>query len=345
VVNAGTARALRPAFGLLVAGILVCAVAGGLWRAGAAPGWHRPGLAHGPLMLSAFFGGVIALERAVALKRAWAFTAPLAALSGGALLIAGQAFASAWALGAAAAVFVAVNVAIVARQREPHTVLLLVAALCWALAASVPLTGFGDALRWGFAFPVLTVAAERLEMTRLARRPSWAPDALAAIVGMLLLGAAASAAIYGVALMALALWLAVFDIARHTVRSPGLARYMALALLGGYAWLGFGGLAWLGWALGCPGRDLALHAVGLGFLVAMVMGHAPVIVPALARVRLAFGPWFYAPLVLLHASLLWRFAGSRAEGALGNALALALFAATLAVSALACRRRRWTTPR
>jgi hypothetical protein len=133
----------------------------------------------------------------------------------------------------------------------------------------------------------------------------------------------------------------VYDIARRTVRTHGLTRYMALCLLAGYAWLGLAGVAWVGMAFGLPGRDIAMHALGLGFIVGMVMAHAPVILPAVAHVRLLFGPWFYVPLALLQLSLAVRLADPawRAAGALGNAVALALFVATVAGSAIAWRRR------
>ena len=52
-------------------------------------GWSVPALAasaatlHGPLMIGAFIGVVIALERAVAIGRYWAYLSPLAAGLGG----------------------------------------------------------------------------------------------------------------------------------------------------------------------------------------------------------------------------------------------------------------------
>jgi hypothetical protein len=120
---------------------------------------------------------------------------------------------------------------------------------------------------------------------------------------------------------------------------------MAVCLLGGYVWLAVGGLAWGATALGAPLRDVALHALGLGFVVSMIMGHAPVILPAVARVKLLFGKFFYLPLAALHLSLLVRLGlGAtdfhlRAQGALFNALAIALFAATAVGAALAWRQR------
>lgn len=347
-----------PALVLMVAATLLCAVAGGLLRAGSA--WAllhgHTGVAlaagvHAALMLSAFFGMVIAIERAVALRMRWAFVAPVAAGLGGLTLVAGELQAGA-ALGVLAAmVSVAVHAVVLQRQRAAHTALLLLASVAWWVGNVLYAAGSGTeaALPWWFALPVLTIAAERLEMTRLTRRHALALPALLAIVALLLVGAALSPAsawggvLFGTALMALAVWFGLFDIARRTLFAAGLPRYMAVCLLTGYAWLALGGLAWVGMVLGCPGRDLALHALGLGFIFSMVMGHAPVILPAVARVKLLFGPWFYAPLAALHASLLLRLVGGigrpalRTAGAELNALAIAFFFATVAGSALAWR--------
>ena len=300
-------------------------------------------------MMSGFLGTVIAIERAVAVKLRWAFAAPFLSGNGGVLLLAGYAGAGAWLGVFAALVFVGVNLVVVKRLAAAHTVLLLAGSLAWLAGAWSFATGQPGAatVPWWFAFLVSTIAAERLEMTRLTRRHPAAQPALHAVLLTLLAGAALSApapalggVVYGAALAALAVWLGIFDIARRTVLSRGLGRYIAVCLLGGYLWLGVAGLAWIGMAIGMPPRDAALHALGLGFVISLVMGHAPVILPAVARVRLHYGGWFYVPLALLHASLVLRLAGGLANpellaaGAALNAVALALFGATVAGSAL-----------
>ncbi|MBA4176469.1 MAG: hypothetical protein C0505_07900 [Leptothrix sp. (in: Bacteria)] len=344
----------------MVAAALLSAVAGGLLRAGA--DWPalqgaelvaRAAGAHAALMLSSFLGMVIAIERAVAVRRRWAFAAPVAAGLGGLALLA-ERFELAAGLGvAAAAVSVAVHLVVLQRQRAPHTALLLLAACAWLVGNGLFAAGRGQAetLPWWFLLPVLTIAAERLEMTRLTRRHALAQPLLQAIVAALLAGAVLSplavggGVLFGLALTALALWFGQFDIARRTLFAQGLPRYMAACLLAGYAWLAVAGLAWVGMAQGGDGRDLALHALGLGFIFSMVMGHAPVILPAVAGVKLLFGPWFYLPLLVLHASLLLRVVGGttfpalRTAGAELNAAALLLFLATVVASALAWRRR------
>lgn len=348
----------------LLAGValaLPAGVAGGLLRAGIA--WTpladtlwlpRAALAHAALMVCGFMGTVIGIERAVAARWRAAWLAPLASAGGGLLLLAGADPAARWLLVASSAVFVAVNVALLRKQRAAHTALLLASACAWC-AGNVLFAldaGSSAVLPWWFGFLVMTVGAERLEMTRLMRRRPGAQPALLAILAAMVGGAAASCAsarigglVFGLSLTALAAWLLAFDIARRTVHAHGLPRYMATCLLAGYGWLAIGGVAWAATALGLSARDLALHAVALGFLVSMIMGHAPVILPAIARTKLAFGNFFYLPLAVLHLSLVLRLGGAfldprwRATGALFNALALAFFAATVLGAALAWRRR------
>lgn len=349
-----------------VAAALLAGILGGLMRVGVAiPGtadaaWlGRGALAHAALMMGGFLGTVIGIERAVAARRAGAWSAPLLSASATmAHLLGADSLAHALLL-AAATVFVAVNVLLWRRQRAGHTALLLAGASCWWVgnALFALQAGSGAVLPWWFALLVLTIAAERLEMTRLMRRRRGAAGSLVAVLAALVAGAAlsgvqplAGGVLFGAALLSLAAWLFAFDIARRTVRAEGLPRYMAVCLLGGYAWLAVGGAAWIAAAVGIPARDAALHALGLGFVVSMIMGHAPVILPAIARVKLLFGAFFYVPLLALHASLLLRLGAGftdfhwRAQGALANALAIALFAATAVGAAIAWRARHGGRP-
>ncbi|MDF3831771.1 hypothetical protein P3W85_02175 [Cupriavidus basilensis] len=349
---------------LLAVFALLAGMLGGLLRAGVAlPGadgyrllWHAVSF-HGALMTGGFFGTVIGIERAVALGRPAAFAAPVASGLGALLMVAGFPAAGAWALAAGALVFVGVSVAVLRRQPAAHTALLLVASVAWLAGNAALASGrwLASANAWYFIFLVVTVAAERLEMTRLMRRRPGAQTALLAILAALILGAAASAlagnagrtggVVYGVSLAFLGAWLALFDIARRTVRSRGLSRYMAVCLLLGYGWLLVAGVAWAGTAAGLPWRDAALHALGLGFIVSMVMAHAPVILPAITRVKLQFGNSFYVPLALLHFSLAARLSfghqlpAVKAAAAIGNVAAILVFIAVVAAAARAWRVR------
>jgi hypothetical protein len=145
----------------------------------------------------------------------------------------------------------------------------------------------------------------------------------------------------GVGLLALAAWLARYDVARRTVRGHGVTRYMALALLTGYVWLAVGGGLWAGVGQMADGRgyDAELHAVFLGFVMSMIFAHAPVIVPSVLGRPLTFRRALYVPLGLLQASLVLRLAGGDAAGSPAawqwggslNEVAILLFLAVAAV--------------
>lgn len=361
--------ALAIALVACVAAAVLAGISGGLLRVGivvpfgADSSWlPRAALGHAALMMGGFLGTVISIERAVAAKVRAGWIAPLASGAGGIALLSGAPALAGILFVLAAGVFVVVNTMLLLRQTAPHVAVLLAGAVCWFIGNLLFATGADTSavLPWWFAFLVVTIAAERLEMTRLMRRRPGAHLALYVILAALAAGAAASGfdtvvggVLYGASLCALAAWLLTFDIARRTVRAAGLSRYMAVCLLGGYVWLAIAGLAWIATALGLPARDIALHALGLGFIVSMIMGHAPVILPAVTRVKLQFGNLFYLPLAVLHLSLALRLFGGaaefrlRAQGALFNAIAIALFAATAVAAAIAWRRRqgpRRTTP-
>jgi hypothetical protein len=345
VVHAIAQHDLRPAqrAPLLVLGFvgLVAGVGAGLARLG----YPMPTFAaqasawHGALMIGAFFGVVIALERAVAIGRPWAYAAPFAGGAGGVAIIAGSVLPGAWLLFAASAVLLAASLDVVRRQRAPFTITLAIGALCWAVGNARFALGalVHGVVTWWLAFLILTIAGERLELSRFVQTPAHARRAFVALVaimlGALVAGTGAVATrVFGVALVALAAWLFRHDVARRTVRKPGLTRFIAVCLLGGYAWLALGGatLAVAGLDPALRSYDAIVHALALGFVFSMVFGHAPIIRPAVLRVSIPHTRWFYVPLVLLHGSLALRVAGDASTrfewirvGGLLNALALA----------------------
>lgn len=344
---------------------LITGLAAGLARLGWAVPLPGPELAllHGPLMVSGFFGTVISLERAVALQGpgrfgSWPFVIPVAAGLGGLLVALGvPGPAGPGLLTLASAGLLGASILVWRRQRALFTATMaggaagwLVGNLLWALGLPVY-----DAVLWWMLFLVLTIAGERLELSRFLPPSLWARPAFLAAVALLVAGAAletpwpgAGLPLAGAGMLALALWLARFDVARRTVRLPGLTRYIALCLFSGYAWLGAAGFvaAVLPDAFSGPGYDAVLHAVFLGFVFAMVFGHAPIILPAVLRLNVPFQRVFYAPLILLDLTLALRLTGDftgwsagRLWGGLGSAAAVALFIGLTAHAVVRHRRR------
>lgn len=326
---------------------LIIGVGAGLLRLG----WNFPlpsaaSVAfHGPLMVCGFFGTVISLERAVALARRWAYLGPVSAGLGGAALIAGLPVAAGQSLlSLGSLVLFAASASVFLRQRALFTFTLALGAACWLMGNLLWLGGLPiyAVVPWWIGFLVLTIAGERLELSRFLPPSPVAKRLFAAILAVLVAGIAASAGFadagtlaLAAALLALALWLMRQDIARRTVRETGLTRFIAVCLLSGYAWLAVGGaviLASGGLVPGGLAYDAALHALMLGFVFSMVFGHAPIIFPAVVRVAVPYHASFYLPLALLHLSLIVRLAGDaaavhewRSAGGVLNAVALAAF--------------------
>jgi hypothetical protein len=338
-------RALVGACGLLAVLNLLAGVSGGLARLGL----PLPGAAlamHGAVMVCAFFGTVIALERAVALRRLPGLVAPLAAGIGGLLawgLQSPYAAQGAWLLAGCALVALYVHAGR-SRAWSLHLTVELLGALCWLAGTVVWLAGDpGAAVTGWVAFLVLTIAAERRELMQMVRLPALARRLFVVAVSMALLAVAlACAPAAGLpaavplwsACALLALWLLRWDVAPRHWRAGGWRGHTAQCLTLGYLWLFAGAVLGL-YGTVVPGALAAtgLHAVLLGFVFAMVFGHAPIILPALLRLRPSYSRWVRLPLWLLAASLLLRIvatAYSRADwlalSGAGHALAIFAFA-------------------
>jgi hypothetical protein len=299
---------------------------------------------HGPLMVCGFLGTVIGLERAVGLPGKWAYAAPvLTGVGAGTLIVGMPGRLPLWLLTLGSAVFVAVTGRVIQLRRELFTVTMSAGAVAWLAGNALWLRDWPLArvAPWWIAFLALTIVGERLDLARFQKPQPAARPLLLAALGLFLGGVGASAVapsfgerVVGAGLLALAAWLGRFDIARRTVGQAGLPRFMAVCLLGGYIWLAAAGALFLGCVpLQAGGTyDAALHAFFLGFVFAMIFGHAPVIFPAVLQLAPVFHPRFYAHVALLHGSLLLRLAGdlagsvpARQWGGALNGVALVLF--------------------
>lgn len=315
---------------------LVGALGAGLARLGALPAAAGPTSSasiavHGAVMMAGFFGTLIALERAVALRRGlWV---PAAAGLGGVV-------AWGWGLTAVAAVlWVASAIGLLGlylhagRTRAwslPLAVETAAAALLCAASAGWAL-GHAELARLGWAgFVVLTIAGERRELTRLVRLPRWAARAFVGIVviGVVAVALAAlgqvgvATAVWWSAAGWLALWLLRFDPALRLLRSPGWSGHTAWCLGVGVLWLAVAALLGLAAPLHAPAGTAAWHVLWLGFVFAMIFGHAPIMLPALTRARPRPTRWALPALALMGLSVALR-AGATVIGAPAPTLALA----------------------
>ena len=364
-------------FPLLAAGLFALLIA--MWAGLTRLGWNWPHLQpgwpmlHGPLMIAGFLGTVIGLERAVALSslpaigqtRQWPYIGPLLTALGGLSFIVGLSSEIGGGLITLGSLNLVIVFFLILRiQLAPFTLTMATGAALWLIGNSLWLLGrpISDVVSWWSGFLILTIAGERLELNRVLRLSGVTQTLFLISVGLILAGLSLSLMMFnvgfrltGLGLLALALWLLRYDIARHTVRKTGLTRFMAICLLAGYGWLGFGGLLALFFGGLTAGfrYDAIQHAIFVGFVISMIFGHAPIIFPAIIGKALPFRNRFYLHLVLLHLSLLLRVMGDltgwlpgRQWGGLLNAVAILLFLANtiLAIRYAASRSAQTVTP-
>lgn len=346
----------RRALLLVVAVAAATGVLAGLSRVGVVLGWGPTFAAdHGPMLVVGVFGTVIALERAVALGSRWGYSAAAIGAAAAIGMLLGLASAG-WLGVLTSAALVVVNAAIIRRQSAAFTWLMFLGALVlvfgnvfWTLGHPVR----NVAPAW-MTFFVLTIAAERLELSRLAPTPMWAKvilvlcaAALAVSASLVSTGVDGALGAAGGLMAAIGLWQLRFDLARRTLLRRGLPRFSAAGVLLGAAWLAFSGSTLL--ALGLPHAgpvyDAILHGVFVGYVLSMVLAHAPIILPAVARVEIPFHPVLWGAPVLLHLGLLLRVIGDlgtsndlRQLGSVLNAVALVVFLMGALCSRLALAR-------
>ncbi len=345
---------------ILAMGGLLTGLWGGLFRAGAGlplPSPVVPGM-HGPIMVGGFLGTLISLERAVALGKLWGYLAPLFSAAGGiaALIFSGSVVGPAL-LVAAALVLCAVFARVYQMQPAGFLLVMALGAVAWLMGNLFWLMGFSLPIVawWWMMFLVLTIAGERLELSRMldhdprVMRPFFLLT-LATSIGLVLLQFAPGTGVrvIGASMIGLGVWMLVFDIARYTIRTQGLTKYIAACLLAGYVWLIVGGMLGLihGYEVAGLAYDAMLHAVFVGFVFSMIFGHAPIIFPSVLGLQVGYSRWLYLHLALLHAGLMLRVASDmlvwvpgRRIGSWMSAVAIVLFLITMAATLVKARIR------
>ncbi|MEJ7796206.1 MAG: hypothetical protein WKF50_11695 [Nocardioides sp.] len=280
---------------------------------------------HGMLLVFGFVGTLISLERSVALKRRAGFLAPGLLGAGGLLLVSpAPLLVGQWIQLLGAAALIGVYVPLWRRQRDDAVLIQAFGAVLATGGLALWLGGVSVAhlLPWLVGFIVLTIGGERLDLARIALGPTAGRSLLvlsaSVVAGIVssLLWPIVGYPLLGLTILALVGWLAAHDIARVTIKTTGLTRFMAGNMLAGYFWLAIAGGTWaLGGAAYAGGRyDVVIHAVFLGFTISMIMAHAPVILPAVLRRPLPYHPVLLAPALLLHLSLALRLWGGDALG-------------------------------
>lgn len=342
--------ALLPRMIVLVT--VIIALLAGLGSGLARLGWQTDSMSpnwiliHGPLMISGFLGTLICLERAVALtsRYRWSLVVPVVnALGAISLLITKDAILARLLLTMGSLGLMILFGFMLRLHFSRDVIIMALGTACWVVGNALWTSGqpVYQVVHLWTAFLILTIVGERLELSRVRRLARTSENRLTLSVAVYLVGVAwtvfdlgTGVRILGGGAVLMAGWLLRFDIARRTIHQNGLPRYIAVCLLAGYGWLGFGGglALWHGAIYAGPDYAAVLHAFLLGFVFSMIFGHAPIIIPALTGIQIKYTPIFYGHLALLHLTLIYRMYGNlfgnfsaRQRGALFNVVAILVF--------------------
>ncbi|MFN8343482.1 MAG: hypothetical protein U0X91_00670 [Spirosomataceae bacterium] len=330
--------------------LAICSMFTGVYAGWLRLGWDFPILnaqataLHGALMTGSFLGTLIAVERVAVLKNKWMWLVPLAFVSSLPLLLHVSPKAGCYALVAGSIGYSLVSVYNYKKYRFTGDLLLLIGSifqflghLALALTYSYPMAFAG----W-MAFFVFTIVGERLNLTRFLPVKKNDRRALFGWLGLFTVGLFLYHTSYSIALsvsiVGIGQWLIRNDIARQNLNKKGSYQFLGITLLSGYSWLLLTGLITLVNSYSPWLYDAVLHAFFVGFVLTMIMAHAPIIFPSLLGLNAKpYHPILYGWVGLLQVSILLRIVGDlfqafplRQWGGLLNGLAFIGYLVTIA---------------
>lgn len=329
--------------------LIIFSLLAAIWAGWVRIGWSIPltGAAgmHGCLMVNSFLASLIFLERAVTFKSKWWLTLPIVHASS-ALAFAAQFTSLGYLLVSLGSMgFLVLCGYFIYRYKELYYYVFFAGAFCLLMGNGILYAkhDYPAAVPWWMGFLLFTIVAERLELSRFLSLTNFKKGLLVFFLLSVLAGLVwpgeAGAFIFAGAIALTALWLLKYDMARHSIRISGQHRYSGLLLITGYLWLLVTAVLMIVKNRFVFGYDAVLHSFFIGFVFSMIFSHAPIILPAVARLPVKiYRPVLYVWFGLLQFSLIMRIAGDawenlywRKTGGLLNGCAMLLFFVSIAV--------------
>lgn len=300
---------------------------------------------HGILMAGSFLGTLVSVERVVVLKNRWVWFIPILMVSSLFFLISQQnqiAF-GVLLVGSIGYFFISFQNYITYKLKGDILMLIgaffqIVAFTIFILTHSYPMSFAGWLL-----FFLLTIVGERLNLTRFLPVSPKAVIELYVWLGVLIISSFlyhfGFAIVVSLSLWGISQWLLRNDIALINIHKAGHYKFLGMALIGAYFWLFITGGLGLIKSDNPYLYDALLHAFFVGFVLSMVLAHAPIIFPGLLQIKLTpFHPIMYVWLFALHASLFLRVYGDifesyelRKLGGLFNGISFVGYLLTVAI--------------
>lgn len=319
------------------------------------PIWHgMPISHHGVIMVGSFLGSLISLERVVTLKSKLPLLIPTIMLASMPILLLQNSNLAFQMLILGSLGYAIISIQIAIKYKLAGDFLILSGAF-FQLIANIVLyqtNSYPLAFAGWMLFLTFTIVGERLNLTRFLPVTKRDKIELYVWLGLLVLSSGfyhfGLAILVGLSFIGIAQWLVRNDIALINIKKNGQFKFLGYALLGAYLWLFLSGIISLQ-RIGNPFLyDALLHSFFVGFVLSMIMAHAPIIFPSILKINVKpYHPIFYVWLALLHIGLFMRVLGDfvqdgwlRKTGGLLNGLSFILFLITMVYLIIQQQRKK-----
>ncbi|GIW22650.1 MAG: hypothetical protein KatS3mg068_1657 [Candidatus Sericytochromatia bacterium] len=300
----------------IVIGILI-----GLYRSGWQINFVNQDIVylHGPIMINGFLLTLINLERTVAIRKKVAFIgAFLSGISFFLLFLEVDQLIIKFLILLSSFNLIFIYLYALKIDKEIHiyiqimgTCFLIIGNILWIYNYY-----FTHISLWWISFLLFTISGERLELSKLKNFSNTSKKIF--ILSILLTTSSLflsfysyniSTRILGISFFIIMLWFFKYDIALNMLKNNSLTRFIAICIINGYLWLGISSMIIIingQFIIGNFLYDAFLHSFFLGFVISMIFAHAPIIFPAILRIKINYSHIFYTHLVFLNISIITR---------------------------------------
>lgn len=344
---------------LFILPVAMLALLTGVWAGWLRIGWQFGAMPnavaqHGVLMVGGFLGTLICVERIVFFKRFWAWLAPLGFVASVPLQLVGYVQVGYILLMAGSVGYLILMSLLCKKFPSIGQALMLIGAVFQLLASIVLFMTYSYPMAFAgwMAFFLFTIIGERLDLTRFmpvsTAQKLLLIGLLVSFLGGMFLYHRGFQALEALSLIGIAWWLMRFDIAFINIKHGGLHRFLGINLLLAYNWLIITAFLSLFGTYNALMYDAVLHSFFIGFVLSMVMAHAPIILPGVIGSSLRpYHRYQYTWVVLLHLSLALRIGGDITEnvllrqwGGLLNGIAFVAYLLTTALLFVQMSRKK-----
>ena len=291
----------------------------GIWAGLIRLGWDLPvtpvAVHHGAIMVGGFLATLIALEKAIPLKRNLFLIVPVISALSLLMVVPGYYHAGLYFLIAGSVgLFIIHAFYLYLHPRDLSIILMLVGAGCLIVgnAMLIKTQFYPASFPWWMGFLLLTITAERIELSKFLPVSSSAKYLLLGFLALFLSGLlipfhGVGKYLSAVAMIGIALWMLRHDVIRIGLKKTGLTRFSSVSLLIANGWLIVNGILLVFMPDTVYSYDILVHSFFIGYTFAMIFAHGPIILPGVLGITAKpFHSILYGWLFLVQGSLLFR---------------------------------------